>query len=326
MMKNNNNGTPLVSVIITTFRRSPELVSRALKSVLAQTYPRIQVIVVEDSPEDYPEREDVHQTVQSLCPQVIFLSTGGNHGAPVARNMGIRVSEGEYIAFLDDDDEWLPNKIADQMTCFVSEEIALSFGQFMIVEEAERFQYPGVKEWHFGSVYEPLLKTNFIGTTSVPLMRKSCVEAIAGFDEEMQSAQDYDLYLRLAQKYKIGYTRNVCAIYHMHEGTRISTDMQAKIQGHERLVRKYAADLECSPAAWASQYRILSMLYRSNGEMRKALKTWMLTVRKMPTDILRNMKWFLLALVKPDFPPYRLYLWLKNRLKGLILKTEMERT
>ncbi len=311
-----------MSAIITTCRRSPEFVSRALKSVLAQTYPRIQIIVVDDSPADFPERENVRRVVRELCPQAVFLSTGGkNLGAPAARNMGIRAADGEYVAFLDDDDEWLPDKIQDQISCFTDENTALVYGGCVSIEDTKHIRQTIVREWHSGKVYEQLLKSCFIGSTSIPLMRKSCVEAVGGFDEEMRAAQDYDLYLRLTQKYEFGYTQNVCVIYHDHEGARISTDLQAKISGHERLIRKYSVDLERLPEAWVYQHRILIPIYRRNGEIRKALKTWLSTVRKRPLDIPRNIKDLLLALFKPDFFLYRLYHDLKNHVKGLIRKT-----
>ena len=310
----------LVSAIITTCRRSPAYVARALESVMAQTYPRIQIIVVDDSPADYPEKEDVRRIVRDLCPRALLLSTGENRGAPAARNMGIRAAEGEFIAFLDDDDEWLPEKITDQMAGFTNDHIALVYGDCIVSDDIRHIRYPCKKKCYSGTVYEPLLRSNFIFSTSIPLMRKTCLEAVGGFDEAMPSAQDYDLYLRFAQRYEIGYVPKTCVIYHIHDAARISTNLHGKILGQERLISKYSADLERFPRAWAAKCWLLVPYYRRTGNTWKALKTWFSAFRKVPFDFHANVKFFFLALFTPDFPLYRCYHHLKMTAKKKLLK------
>ncbi len=101
----------LVSVIITTCNRNSCYIERALKSVMAQTYENIEIIVVDDNRADYSIKETIKQTIKGICPQAVYCSHNKNLGAPAARNTGIRIAKGDYIAFLDDDDEWLPDKV-----------------------------------------------------------------------------------------------------------------------------------------------------------------------------------------------------------------------
>ena len=122
----------LVTSIITTCKRPPSLVTRALMSVMAQTYPYIQIIVVDDSPADYPEKENVCKAILKFCPQVLYISYGENCGAPAVRNAGIESAEGEFIAFLDDDDEWLPEKTEKLLEGFTNDKIALVYGRMML--------------------------------------------------------------------------------------------------------------------------------------------------------------------------------------------------
>ena len=105
----------LVTAIITTHKREPEIVERALKSILAQTYKNIEIIVVDDSPESFESRKAVKDSVTRYTNQnVKYVQHDECKGACAARNTGLYMAKGEYVAFLDDDDEWLPEKIEKQ--------------------------------------------------------------------------------------------------------------------------------------------------------------------------------------------------------------------
>ena len=108
-----------VSGIITTYGRKANLVERAIVSMEVQTYPMFEIILVDDNQNDSPlcmELEDMC----SLHPMVKYVKQDGNMGACAARNLGIENSSGEFIGFLDDDDEWLPEKIESQIKVFDS--------------------------------------------------------------------------------------------------------------------------------------------------------------------------------------------------------------
>ena len=105
-----------VSAVITTYKRAPELLERAILSILAQTYPIKELIVVDDSPADYSLRASVAETVGKYADRgVRYIQHPANMGVSVARNTGASNCTGEFIAFLDDDDEWMPEKIEKQL-------------------------------------------------------------------------------------------------------------------------------------------------------------------------------------------------------------------
>lgn len=105
-----------ISVVIPTYKRSDYL-CKAIDSVLAQTYPNFEIIVVDDNGDDSPYRETTKETMQKYAedPRVRYLPQPENKGGAVARNVGIGAAEGEFITFLDDDDEYLPEKLAVQI-------------------------------------------------------------------------------------------------------------------------------------------------------------------------------------------------------------------
>ena len=123
---------PLVSAVIPTHRR-PQLVVRAIKSVLAQTYSNIEIIVVIDGSDD-----ETKNAVESLNhPSITCIATGYHAGPAEARNFGIRVARGIYVALLDDDDQWCPEKITKQMTIveergFTNQDFIISSRQFIV--------------------------------------------------------------------------------------------------------------------------------------------------------------------------------------------------
>lgn len=110
----------IVTAVITTYKREPEIVKRAIDSVLAQTYKHINIVVVDDSPADYELRDSVEKLVLDHFAEanITYVQHERNLGACAARNTGLSLVNSEFVAFLDDDDEWLPEKIEKQVKKF----------------------------------------------------------------------------------------------------------------------------------------------------------------------------------------------------------------
>ena len=231
----------LVTAVITTHKRPPEIVERALKSILAQTYKNIEVFVVDDSPEEYELRSAVKNMVESYADSnVTYLAHDKCMGACAARNTGLAAAKGEFVGYLDDDDEWLPDKIEEQLAAFDSEEVALVYcGSKTIYEstgEITERKCSCIKE----NIYENLMYKNFIGSTSFPLLRTSALRKIGGFDLEMQSAQDYDVWIRISKEFSVNYVSKPLVLYHFHEDDQITKNPTKKIMGMERIIFKNA--------------------------------------------------------------------------------------
>ncbi len=233
----------MVTVVITTCKRKPEILHRAIKSVEGQTYTNWELIVVDDSPPDWPQRHEVGRTVRSIFSnnRIVYIENKSNSGACYSRNEGLKLANGEYIAYLDDDDEWLPEKLQKQVEALdmASDDVALVYGPFYEqneeTKEIKQIDVPLLS----GFLYEELMKQgNFFGGMSMPMMRTKCVIDIGGFDEMMQAVQDMDLWLRIAQKYRVISISTPLINYHVYPGEKISNNPQKKIAGLMRLAEK----------------------------------------------------------------------------------------
>ena len=292
----------MVSVIISTHKREPSIICRAIDSVLHQTYHGIEIIVVDDSPADYPLREKVAAAVRAYSAAssdipISYYAHEKNRGACAARNTGIRHSVGEYIACLDDDDEWLPTKLEKQMQVMLSSGAALVYCGCICQNDIIGTKTERETEFFRGHVFDKLLFRNFIDSTSIPLIKKECLEEVGGFDEEMQSAQDCDLWIRIGAKYPIDYVEEPLVIYHEHSGEQITSNPHKKINGLERLNQKYKTYLEADKKLWHRRHICLTPYYAKAGNKRKALNIWFQCVRKCPGKVFDNLKYLRLIIL-----------------------------
>lgn len=240
----------LVSTVIPTYQR-PKLVERAVNSVLNQTYQNIEIIVVNDDPET-----DLSH-IKSMSDKVTLLNHEENKGACQARNTGIKQAEGDYIGLLDDDDEYLPEKIEKQVQQF--EDFPKEYGLvYSGVEEVENGEVVNKKirsgrkflsRKREGRVYKELLRGNMISAPTV-LVKNECFDKVGLFDPEFDSSQDLDMWMRISKEYKIGKLDEPLAKYHLDGEDRISQSVEKKIQGKQKILKKYHQDIKKSPQAW----------------------------------------------------------------------------
>ena len=270
----------LVSAIITTHNRSPKTVLRAVNSVLNQTYERIELIVVDDSTPEYFQRQDVENTVRGASDKILYIKHPTPRGANAARNTGLAYAKGYYVAFLDDDDEWSPNKIEEQLKGFTDNTIALVYCGMVIINEKQDKRRERKGTFKKGYVYNELLKRNFIGSTSNPLIKRACIDRVGRFDIDLRSSQDYDLWLRLAKKYPVSYVEKPLLNYHSHDNERISTNLDKQISGKEYINEKFFDDIKRDNKTWYMRNRALVLMYAQKKWKMKALLLWIRCVKK----------------------------------------------
>lgn len=287
----------LVSAIITTHNRDPNIVQRAIHSVINQTYKDIEIIVVDDSTPVFARRNEVEQAVKDISDEIVYIKNASNQGACAARNTGLRNARGYYVAFLDDDDEWVPNKIEEQLKGFKDNTIALTYSGIIVFDEVKKKKYKDTSLLVNGNVFHRLLYNNIIGTASNPLIRADCIKAVGGFDELMQSAQDYDLWLRIAKRYRVQKTDKSLVVYHIHSGYHISTDVDKRISGLERINMKYAEYIEAESDLWHRRHMVLVPYYLDRDGRMKALSQWFSCVIKCPRKIAENSKYIIFILL-----------------------------
>lgn len=291
----------MVSVVITTCRREPDILRRAMESVIYQTYPDWEMIVVDDSPSDYALRDAVREAVETVRQtagkmgddRIRYIAHKANRGACFARNTGLAAATGEYIAYLDDDDEWLPDKLALQVQKAreAGDGVALIYcGSFVKTDGTDQVVLRK-QEYHRGHVFDSLILENYIGSTSFPLIRTDCLRAVGGFDVSMQSAQDADVWLRLAARYEVDYVEKPLVCYHIHGGERITTNISKKIAGLQRINEKNRAYLSEHPRAFCIRNMRLARMYAKGGQLGKALGIWGRAALRYPWGVGQNGKY-----------------------------------
>lgn len=279
----------MISVIIPTYKRPPAMVKRALDSVINQSYKNLEIIVVDDSPDDFGQRKAVEQAIKSLADHRLrYIKHDQNLGGSAARNTGILASRGEFIAFLDDDDEWLPGKLQKQMAKMSDANTGIVYCSYKMVDSSTQTTRL-IDRCLAGSVFDDLMMGNFIGSTSFVLVRRRCFHQCGLFDTGMQSSQDHDMWLRIARKFKVDCVNKPLVVYYIHDGERITTNPRSKIQGIQAINKKYAGYLASHPRAKSTRLIMLTPYYLQLGDRKKALAIYWQSVKLAPLAVKRNL-------------------------------------
>ena len=210
-----------VSVVIPTYSR-PRYLKRCIDSILNQTYKNIEIIVVDDNNPDSLFRNETEQIMEEYkyIKEVMYLKHEKNKNGSAARNTGWKFSSGEYITFIDDDDEILKTKIEKQINCL--ESLDKSWGAcytgYQLIKENGVKQYSSEKR-HGNCYIDALMRTMFMGSGSNLMVRKEIVDEIGGYDESFLRNQDIEFLVRVLKKYKLAYIDEPLLIIHQ-EGFR----------------------------------------------------------------------------------------------------------
>ncbi|MDN6751418.1 MAG: glycosyltransferase, partial [Staphylococcus equorum] len=210
---------PLTTVVIPTYKR-PDSLNRAIDSILEQTYKNVEIIVVDDNFSGSVDRKITEELMKEYEDKVNirYLQHSSNLGGSAARNTGLKVAKGEYITFLDDDDEFSEVKIERQISCLenLDESWGCCYSAYRIVKSENSFQVSS--ESRSGDLYiEALMRTLFMGSGSNLLLRKSVVDEVEGYDESFVRNQDIEFLVRVLEKYKIAYIDDELLLIHQEE-------------------------------------------------------------------------------------------------------------
>ncbi|MEI7811925.1 MAG: glycosyltransferase family 2 protein [Ignavibacteria bacterium] len=213
-----------ISIIIPTYNRA-ELLCRSLKSVIAQTFTDWEILVIDDlSTDNTKTMTERIISEYNLTEKLFYRLLEKKSGGAAARNVGINMSRGKFIAFLDDDDEWLPDKLQKQIDCVKNEVFGICYTGREIVRNGNTVAGFG-KRYTFrqppgDNHLKEIMKDNFIGVTSSVLIPKSVLLEIDGFDENLPCLQDYDLFIRILHSYKAIGIGEPLVRYYVESSTR----------------------------------------------------------------------------------------------------------
>lgn len=226
---------PLVSVVIPTYNRA-HVLGRAIDSVLSQTLEPDEIIVVDDASDD-----DTAEVVEGYAdPRIQLVRLERRQRAGHARNVGVERARGEWIAFLDSDDEWLPGKLAAQMALAADDVGVVACTSHKWGDDGTKTIVPK-SDLAEGDALAQLLQ-GMKATTSAYVVRRDALLDAGGFDENLRSSEDYDLLLRLAQGgHRYAAVHEPLVIIHAQGSDRMSVDAIGRLQGHRSMNRRWGA-------------------------------------------------------------------------------------
>ncbi len=265
--------SPRVSVIIPTYNRAPML-REALESVRRQNLKEVEIIVV-----DSESTDETAQVVREFQPGVKYLLQK-RLGVSAARNYGIEQATAPYIAFLDSDDLWIvPEKLERQISFLEKNpDVGLVYARlwsYHVDHPADRRLDPCATP---AVSFKQLLNGPNTVTTSTVVVRRSCFENVGVFNSDIQAAEDHELWLRIAKKYRIAFMEDAFSEYRRHHAGSINSDSPRMLDGYRRyfeiILREYRADLDAPRVAeqqLAKFEYLCGTTALKRGEPRKAL-------------------------------------------------------
>jgi len=270
---------PLVSVILPTRNRF-KLLKKSLDSVLNQTYPNLEVIVIDDASEDKTR----HYLKAMTDSRVKLIWCEIRQGPAIARNMGLRKAQGELIAFNDDDDLWLKDKLKIQVNALMraGEKVGVVYGRIKRKRKGrEEFIPDKKKRKKEGRITKALLKENFIGLPAV-LVKREFIKKAGFFDERMPRNEDWEWFVRLSQVGHFLYLPQVM-VESLLLPSGITKNESLLLQANKRFYQKHQEKIERHKkiaALW--QFRLGDAYYHLN-KMVHARKYFLQAFKKQPT-------------------------------------------
>ena len=300
---------PTVSVIIPTYNRA-HLISRAIKSVLNQTYQDFEVIVVDDGSTD--NTEEVIKEFQKKDERIKYVRHEKNKGGSAARNTGIKAAKGKYIAFLDSDDEWLSKKLQKQIAIYQKSEKldskVLYTGIFYIDQSNGTTQQkiPTKEGWIF---YDLLFDNVVVGGCSTVILPRRCIDVVGLFDEMLDSSQDLDMWLRLSRRYPFIAIKEPLTKVYIHE-KRITENARAKVRAREHIFEKFSEEIQKERRAHGYFHFKTGNICCHNGYMKEGRDEFLKAIKIDPWS-LKYYPYFISSCL--GFNVFQKLAWLKNK-------------
>lgn len=272
---------PKVSVVITTYNRA-ELLKRAIASVLNQTFQDFEIIVVDDASVD-----NTSNIVRALNEnRLSYVRHGINKLEAGARNTGLQSAQGKYIAFLDDDDEWLPDKLRRQVEILDSAPPAVGavYTGFLKIDSLTGKTLGQFTPTKRGSIFQDMFILNWVGTPSTVLLRKECFEKVGLFDEKLVFGVDYDMWIRISNEFHFEYIAEPLVRYLVH-GSSMSCNYEQIIRGMETSNKKYEQFFLMHRKAFSERFYFIGLFYCLIGNISKGRRALMHAIRLYPFDV-----------------------------------------
>lgn len=266
----------IVSVIVPVYNRA-HYVAETIESILAQTYKNIELILINDGSTD--SSLIVLQEYQRRHPDKVVIVDQENQGQIAARNNGIKKAKGEFIAFLDSDDLWYPEKLELQLP-YLKNDVALVYSAIENIDQnGTVLNQEYCDESLVSDMYAALLVQNRMTGGSV-VVTKRALDDVGLFDPEFKAAENWDLWLRICRKYRAALVNKVLVKYRIHPGN-MSANHQLMLEAKEKILHKHGSPepkdlllLKALTLAKADLAYRYGLYYASTGDYVKARQSF----------------------------------------------------
>lgn len=271
----------LVSVIVPVYNRE-SLVSETIDSILSQTYKNFEVILINDGSSD--DSLSVLVAYERRFPEKIRVIDQSNQGQIIARNNGIKVAQGDYIAFLDSDDLWKKDKLERQIPLFNKGVGLVYAGTEIINEKGETIRAEPADETLSGNIYPQLLVKNRMTGGTVVVTSES-LRRVGVFSTDFKAAENWDLWLRICKEYLAEVVAEPLIEYRIHSNN-MSSDTQLMLDAKMKIIEKHC-DLKSrdpliyrfSKLAYADYFYRIGLDHFANERYLKASKAFFTTMQ-----------------------------------------------
>ncbi len=271
---------PTVSVIIPTYNRA-HVLGRSIQSVLNQTFQDFELIIVDDGSTD-----DTEKIVKNLSNEKVkYTKLQKNQGAGVARNIGIRLAKGDYIAILDDDDEWMPERLEKQMKVFSTApmEVGVVYTRYIKYDSLGDYIPPLKVAKKEGDLFKQLLFELHVQWQS-SLIKRECFNKVGLISESMLYARDWEFLLRISQHYQFLYIDEPLAIIYEQPEDRFSKQ-ERLIVDLQRILKMYFSQIKQDRRVLAKYYFRIAYFSCSVGKIGQGRCYYLKSLRAYPMDI-----------------------------------------
>ncbi len=272
---------PIVSVILPTYNRK-KLLGRSVQSVLNQTYQDFELIIIDDGSTD-----DTGKVVKNFnCEIIKYIRHDKNRGLPAARNTGIRVAKGDYIAFQDSDDEWMPDKLEKQVRAFETASPAVGIvytGRYRIINNKKYYAPPTKLTPKDGDLSCSLLRACWMPPQAT-LIKRECFKGVGMFNERFRALEDWELFLRMSKYYQFKFIDEPLVILYRQPDS-ITANQSARIKASKQILKAFFDDFEKDKTVLARRYFSLGHLLCSNGKQSEGWNYFVRSLKAYPLDI-----------------------------------------
>jgi len=265
----------LVSIIIPTYNRE-NILGRAINSVINQTYKNFELLIIDDASSD--NTESVIRGYSDT--RIKYFKNHRNSGSNKSRNKGLKIANGDYIAFLDSDDEWLPQMLESQLHKFKENSDYGCVYTLAGIKSGSKVDI--AMDFNLdGYIYKEALTQGYVSHMITLMVKRECFDVVGNFDTELTNFQDDDICLRLAKYYHFGLTKQVLAIVYTDSVNSITQNRNNYVTSWLKLITKFQDDIfkYAGKSVLSGHYRKAAVLQFSINDKERARETLLIALQ-----------------------------------------------